>query len=112
MKIARYPVTQFFFIIVLTVFIASCSCNLEKKTGDVNFLKGFITVVGNEPFTKLALRTDDNQIFLLQVSDELKEQLWKEQGTYYYITYSDLRKQEGVTTIAVEKVHPLHQETK
>jgi len=112
MKITRSRGTQFFFTIVLAVFLVTCSSNLSKKSGDFNLMKGFITIVGNEPFVKLALRTDDNQIFLLQLNDELKQKLWKEQGTYYYITYSDLRQHDGTTTITVVKVHPLNEETK
>lgn len=99
-------------IIAAVVSFAGCSCNCGKNSNELNFVKGYITVVGNEPFTKLAIRTDDNKTFLLQLSNELKEKLWKEQGTYYYITYGDIREQEGVATIVVEKVIPLKKETK
>jgi hypothetical protein len=101
-----------FLIVAAFTLYSACSCKCGKNKDGDNTLKGYITVVGNEPFTKLAIRTDDNKIFLLQLSNELKEKLWKEQGTYYYVTYGDLREQEGVATIVVEKVVPLNKETK
>ena len=74
---------------------------------DSNTVEGVITVIGNEPFTRLAVRTDDNKIYILQVSKELKDELWKKQGNFYYIKYGELRKEEGVSTLVVEKVIPI-----
>ena len=94
-------------IIAAVVSFAGCSCNCGKKSSEQNYVKGYITVVGNEPFTKLAVITNDNKVFLLQCSKELKNQLWKQQGSFYYILYGDLRKEEGDTAIVVEKVIPV-----
>ena len=98
------------FLLLIISFSSCCNCgkNLDKS----NTVKGFITVIGNEPFTKLAVRTDDNKIYVLQVSKELKDELWKKQGNYYYVKYSDLREEEGVSTLVVEKIIPIIKEEK
>ena len=90
----------------------SACCNCGKNLDESNTVKGFITVIGNEPFTKLAIRTDDNKTYVLQVSKELKDELWKKQGNYYYVKYSDLREEEGVSTLVVEKVISINKEKK
>lgn len=97
-----------FLIVAAFALSTACSCNCGKE----NTIRGYITVVGNEPFTKLAINTDDNKIYLLQCSKELSDQLWKQQGTYFYVTYNELRELEGESTIVVEKVVPLTKEDK
>ncbi len=90
----------------------SACCNCGKNLDENYTVKGIITVIGNEPFTKLAVRTDDNKIYVLQISKELKDELWKKQGNYYYVKFSDLREEEGVSTLVVEKVIPINKEEK
>ena len=98
--------------IIIAASFNGCSCNCGKSGSELNYVKGYITVVGNEPFTKLAIMTDDNKVFLLQCSKELKDELWRKQGSFYYILYGDLRKEEGDTAIVVEKVIPFTKEDK
>ena len=50
-------------------------------------LIGFITVVGNDPFTKLALRTDNEEIYILKCDKITEAELWKMQGTKVVIYY-------------------------
>ncbi|MCX6170496.1 MAG: hypothetical protein NTX65_14215 [Ignavibacteriales bacterium] len=109
---------RIFLLILASTIIAAassftgCSCNCGNNGNDESFVKGYITVVGNEPFTKLAVKTDDDMIYILQCSKELKEELWKKQGSFYYIIYSSLQKEEGDSTITVEKIIPLTKDDK
>ncbi len=98
-------------LILITVSFSAC-CNCGKNLDDSNTIKGIITVIGNEPFTKLAIRTDENKIYVLQVSKELKDELWKKQGNYYYIKYGELREEEGIKTLVVEKIIPIIRDEK
>lgn len=107
MKISRLILVPLFLIIIGSVFIAACSCNCGNNSDGSNTLKGYITIIGNEPFTKLAIRTDEDKTYVLQVSKELQDELWKKQGSYYYIEYGDLREEKGNSTIVVEKVVPV-----
>ena len=99
-------------IIAAVVSFSGCSCNCGKNSSEQNFVKGYITVVGNEPFTKLAIKTGDDKIYVLQCSKELKDQLWKQQGSLYYILYSDFHKELGDTIIVVEKAIPFTKDDK
>jgi hypothetical protein len=96
-------------IFSLGIQFTGCSCNCNKEE---NSIKGFITVVGNEPFTKVALRTDDNKILVLQCSKELKEILLNQQGSYYFIQYSAEKEENGIKSITVDKVLPIKKENK
>lgn len=101
-----------FLIVASFILYTACSCKCSKAGDKENTIKGYITVVDNEPFTKLAINTDDNKIYLLQCSKELSDQLWKQQGTYFYVTYSELKELEGIKTLVVEKVIPLTKDDK
>jgi hypothetical protein len=105
-------ILKFTFVLLLSIYLfqsTGCSCNCGKEG---NSVKGYITVVGNEPFTKLAVKTDDGKIYLLQCSKELETALSKDQGSFYYITYGDSRKELDSTIIIVEKVIPIKKENK
>lgn len=109
MKFSKMILIFPFFLLIIS-FSACCNCG--KNLDADNSVKGYITIIGNEPFTKLAIRTDDNKTYVLQVSKELKDELWKKQGNYYNIKYGDLREEEGISTLVVEKVIPIIKEIK
>ena len=92
-------------LFIFLLIADGCTCNCGKSSAE-NTIKGYITVVGNEPFTNLALQTDENKTYILQCGKELKDELWKKQGSYYYIKYSELNEKEDVPTIVVENVIP------
>ena len=99
-------------LLVLSILqFSGCSCNCGKISSE-NFVKGVITVVGNEPFTKLAIKTDDDKIYVLQCEKELHDDLWKKQGSVYYILYESLKKELGDSVITVEKAVPATKEAK
>ena len=104
-------------IIVLVLVISSvllieaCSCGCGSNNED-NVVKGYIGVVINEPFSRLAVKTDDNKTYLLQCSKELHDELWRNQGNRYYIQYGDTRKEGDLTVLVVEKVIPIKSENK
>jgi len=100
-----------FFFMLLVISFSGC-CNCSKNTNGSNIIKGYITVVGNEPFTKLAIRADDNKIYVLQVSKELQDELLKKQGNHYYIKYGEIREEQGETILVVEEVIPINKENK
>ena len=99
-------------LILSAVYISACSCNCGKSSAESNTVHGYIAVVGNEPFTKLAIQTDDNKTYILQCSKELHDELWKHQGGFYEVQYGDSRNEDGVPVIVVEKVIPIKRENK
>lgn len=99
-------ITMSVLIFLVSLIISGC-CNCGKTDMEKNSLQGIITIVGHEPEAKLALRVDDNTVYLLKCSKELRDELWKEQGNLYYIKYSELIDDRDVKSAVIEKVIPL-----
>lgn len=94
--------------IILSFSISSCS-SCRKATGE-NIVKGYITVVGNEPFAKLAIKTDDDKVYILNCDKELEKELYKQQGNYYSVSYKESKIEMEVPVITVEKAIPIEKE--
>lgn len=87
-------------IITLVFFVIFLSCNGEPFSPEKS-LVGFVTVVGNEPFTHLALKTDDGEIYVLDCYKLAEEELWKMQGTRITIYYKVMKEIDGFRTVKV-----------
>jgi hypothetical protein len=98
-------------LILSAVLISACSCGCGGGSIANNSVRGSIVVISNPPFSNIAVKTDDDKIYLLDCSKELENQLWKEQGNFFYIKYTDIREENGQTIIVVEKVLPLKKDT-
>ena len=108
MRKLRYR--AFCLLLVLTpviYLISACSCNCGKNTDGTGTVKGYITVIGNEPFTHLAIRTKEGKNLALQCSKELKNDLLKKQGRLYLIQFGDALQEDGMTILVVEKAIPI-----
>jgi hypothetical protein len=98
----------FFIVLIIAAFYLTscCSSNAQEE----NTVKGAIAVVGNEPFTRLAIIVDDSTVYILDCSKELKKELLKNQGRKYAIEFSKSRKELDSEVITVEKAVPLDEE--
>lgn len=65
-------------------------------------LTGRIAVVGNEPFTKLALQTY-NETFILKCDDSMKQELWQLQGALITVYYITMTIEQGMKTVYVKR---------
>jgi hypothetical protein len=99
------------FLILSAILINACSCGCNKNTIIENSVRGYIVVVNNPPFSKVAVKTDEGKLYILECSKELEIQLLKEQGTFFYIKYSDIWEENGESVIVVEKVLPLKKDS-
>lgn len=98
------------FVVVSALYLTACRCGACKT--EENAIKGFITVIGNEPFTKLALKTDDGKFYVLKCSKELNAELNMRQGSYYIIQYGSKLSEENNEVLVVEKAIPIKNESK
>jgi len=98
------------FLIFSALLISACSCGCSSSSIVNSSVRGTIVVVSNPPFSNIALKTDEGKFYILECSKELENQLWKEQGNFFYIKYTDIREENGETVIVVEKVLPLQKE--
>lgn len=94
-----YGVLLFSLVILSLGILSSCSSSLAIQ----NPVVGIVQVVGNEPFTKLAVNLNDKDIYFLECTKEVQAELLKNQGRVYEIIYSDLKKTDEGITLVVEK---------
>jgi len=71
--------------------VNGCAANPVLSKG---FIDGQIVVVGNEPFTKLAVLDSANNCYILECPEEMKNELWKKQGTNVRVFF-DSHKQDA-----------------
>ncbi|MEW6652355.1 MAG: hypothetical protein AB1394_02685 [Bacteroidota bacterium] len=93
------------YVVVSAFYLNACRCPCNKMESGT--IKGFITVIGNEPFTNLALKTKDGKFYILKSSKELNAELNKQQGSYYLIHYGEKRTEENNDVLIVEKAIPI-----
>lgn len=98
------------FVSLTALVLNACGCGCGKS--EENTLKGFISVIGNDPFTKLALKTDEGKFIILKSSKEMNEELNKKQGSYYLIHYSQKITEENNDVVIVEKAIPIKNDSK
>jgi len=94
---------------ILPLIISSC-CGCKKISAEEKIVKGYITVVGNEPFSKLAVKTNDDKVYILKCNKEMEDFLYRQQGNYYLIYFSDSKIEMDIPVITVEKAMPVEKE--
>lgn len=93
-------------LLAITVLTYGC-CNCGKNIAEGSAVSGKIIIIGNDPFTKLAIQTDDEKVYILECSEELRKELWNKQGDLYLVSFSDLKVVEERDVLVVEKVMPI-----
>lgn len=81
------------FLILLTAL--GCAGKKETVKGTV---RGTIYVIGNEPFTSLAIQDSSGQMYRISASKEIEDKLLARQGKMVELEYSGIdTTYEGVT---------------
>lgn len=77
------------FLLIMLISVVSCSSSKDSaREGEVKTLQGRVFVVGNSPFTHMALQTDSTTVYLLDCSDEIQKKLSEHQGNLAEISYN------------------------
>ena len=85
-------------LIILTILISLSGCNSYKLTGT-------LFVSGNEPFTFLAIATDDynNTVYKIECEESLKNELWSLQGKTVDLYYDEIKKYERLNIAIINR---------
>ncbi len=78
----RYYIT---FILLIGSFLYLNNCKVDKK--EYPPIKGKIIVIGNEPFTKLAVINNKEKVFILKCDKKTERILLNNQGKMVKISY-------------------------
>jgi len=81
-----------FLLILLTIVLFSLIViGCAEKCESSNTLTGTIYISGNEPFTHLSLKSEDDNYYKIECPDSLKKELWELQGRKVELTYKELK---------------------
>ena len=91
-----------FIVLLTTISISIIGCVGNCTTN--NKLSGTLYVAGNEPFTYLALKSDDDKFYKLECDDTLKKELWSMQGKIVNLQYGDIKKTDVEYVVTISKI--------
>lgn len=92
------------FISLFVILLISCSeKRVENTTPPKDSILGKIVIVGNAPFSKLALQINDSTIYILECTNAVKDSLINNQGELYKIYFSKILETEMDTKIIVTR---------
>lgn len=83
---------------LLMVIVAFAACSSSGK------IVGTIYVIGNEPFTQVAVEDSTGAVYRIETTDEIERQLRRMQGRKVELQYSKLTTTEIGKTIAVQSM--------
>ena len=95
------------FIISFITVMAFISCASSKETSNMKELVGQVVVVGNEPFTNLALQINPSINYILECNGKTKDILLGNQGKWVKIFYNKIDNSNNINTIEVQKAEIL-----
>ena len=83
------------------LIITGCSSSKNKAQAMNNFI-GEVEIVGNEPFTNLALKVNSAKIYILKCDNKTKFLLEQNQGKMAKIYYKSIDKSKQPNILIVE----------
>jgi hypothetical protein len=89
-------------VVLLTVAIIGVSCAGEKEATK-GTIQGTIYVIGNEPFTSLAVQDSEGRMYRLSTSTETRQRLLALQGRKVIVEYSKIDTTAEGITLSVDK---------
>jgi hypothetical protein len=104
MKLQFFILQNIFIVLVLFsamgVLISGCSGS-KGTISENETMTGTIKVVGNEPFTRLALQTAEGKTYILECQKETRALLLQHQGYQATVEYDSVRQSFEGTTLRV-----------
>jgi len=89
--------------LLVSLFAASGCSSSKKDSNAVKNITGKIEVVGNEPFTHLAVRVGAEKAYILQCDSTSKSLLEQNQGKRVKIFYKSIDESQKPNIIVVER---------
>jgi hypothetical protein len=87
---------------MLLLALWGAGCSSSKIMFDApRKLTGVIMIVGNEPFTRLSIRTDEKSVYLIKCGHDLKRMLLANQGKKVIVFYIGIEEKEPADEIDV-----------
>jgi len=94
---------QIFVLIISSLMILVSGCSPSKDAAEAKYITGIIVVVGNEPFTNLAVQTGPSEVVILDCDKETKNFLLGNQGKNVKIYYERIDNSKKPYVVYVQK---------
>jgi len=102
---------KYIFVSIIFPFILFVSgCSPSKDTVEAKYITGIIVVVGNEPFTNLAVQTSPTDVVILDCDKDTKNFLLDNQGKSVKIYYKRIDNSKKPNVVYVQKSELLPEE--
>jgi hypothetical protein len=86
------------FSIILFAVISGCSSTKETAK-KINKIIGMSAVVGNEPFTHIAIIVYPHNVYIVKGTEAVRKLLSDNQGKYVQIKYSEIKDSASVYVV-------------
>lgn len=87
-------------VISIGVFLVVFGCSSDKETQSGHKeIKGVSTMVGNEPFSRIAIIVSPHNVYVINGSTEIKQNLIGHQGMYFNVKYTQIKDSANVHII-------------
>ena len=94
-----------FFILALSV----SSCFLWRTVPAQRSMTGTMQVIGNHPFEKLALYTENGSVLVIRAPKQLCDEMMQLQGRTIVVQYTSLQHTDGMDEIHVVEFKTIDQ---
>jgi hypothetical protein len=101
---------QFIWAIILTAILIFSGCIETHHIMRAKYIIGQVVMVGNEPFTNLAIQTSPTNIIILDCDNKTRNFLLKNQGQRVKIFYEKIDKTRSPNVIYVQKSEIISEE--
>ncbi|HED07066.1 MAG TPA: hypothetical protein ENI57_03005, partial [Ignavibacteria bacterium] len=89
-------------IILFAIIISFAGCSSSSKISmKIKNINGIAIVVGNEPFTHIAIQVDSNTVYLIKSNPKIEHMLLMNQGKKIIVKYNKIENVEGNKVIHV-----------
>jgi hypothetical protein len=89
-------------VVLISVAIVGLTCAGEKEATK-GTIQGTIFVIGNEPFTSLAVEVSEGRMYRLSTSTETRQRLLALQGRKVIVEYSKIDTTAEGITLSVDR---------
>ena len=96
-------------ICFFTLAVLLSSCILWRPGPAPQSMAGTIQVIGNHPFEKLALYTEDGSTFVIRASKQLCDEMMLLQGRTIIVQYTTIQRSDGMDEMNVVEFKTVHQ---
>jgi len=102
------PCLRNFVLLAWILVVCLAGCSTSELSGDaMRIIVGKVYVIGNEPFTKLAVEMENKQVYVLECTKEMQAMLLAKQGQLVRVHFRTMKNVPEGKAVAVSEAEVL-----